>query len=181
MQFTSTGVRTAPIVATVTSLLLLLSLSNPARADILGFGDFSGFSINKNDSAAAPTISISPSTIALTGSGVNEARSIFYNTPQSTTHFAASFTYQETGGSDIVGFAFVLQNDPRGASAVGGDDNGLGYGFGSFITPSDAVEFPLYTPFLPGQLRRQPHQRLAALLPAERPRVRSNERLWHLP
>ena len=32
-------------------------LPTPAHADIIGFGDFSGFTVNQTDSGSAPTIS----------------------------------------------------------------------------------------------------------------------------
>ncbi len=123
-----------------------------ARADFSGFGDFSGFKINQNDGQSAPTVTISPnplnSTIHLTGPGFFESRSIFDKTPQPTSaHFTASFTYQETGPSDVAGFAFVLQNSGAGFNAVGGNENGLGY---SGIGSSEAVEFILFSPFTTG-------------------------------
>ena len=50
-----------------------------AHADILGFGDFSGFTVNQNDSGSAPTAS--GGTIQLTTLS-REYRSIFYDTPR---------------------------------------------------------------------------------------------------
>jgi hypothetical protein len=98
-------------------------VSSVARADFTGFGDFSEFTVNVNDSGSAPTVS--NGTIHLTN-GNNDYRSIFYDTPQNISQFTASFTYQAIGPSYTCGACFVLENSTAGASAVG---NGyLGYG-----------------------------------------------------
>ena len=102
-------------------------LPAPARADIMGFGDFSGFSINLNDGGSAPTIA--PGLIHLTNSGGNEARSVIALAPQTITQFTASFTYQNSGPQDNYGATFVLENAPAGASAVGFGNVNLGYAF----------------------------------------------------
>jgi hypothetical protein len=94
----------------------------PAAAwgSIMGFGNFSTFTINQNDSGSAPTIP-SSGTIELTNGG-GEDRSIFANTPQNVSQFTASFTFQATDTNTFdndPGAAFVIENDPRGAAAVG--------------------------------------------------------------
>lgn len=91
-----------------------------ASAGILGFGDFSQFSVNVDDTGSLPVVS--PGTIELT-TGKGEGRSIFYNTPQNISHFTASFTYQSSGADprDYAGAAFVIQNASQGASAVSTD------------------------------------------------------------
>ena len=89
-----------------------------ARADIIGFGDFSDFTINQDDSGAAPTIS--NGTIHLTGQASFESRSIFCNTRQDISQFTASFTYTPSGyANDPAGACFVLQNSTAAASACG--------------------------------------------------------------
>jgi hypothetical protein len=72
----------------------------------------------------------------------NESRSLFLQYPQYIGAFKASFTYQDvtTGGAD--GTCFVLQNDPRGASALGGGGGNLGV---SGITPSWELELNIYS------------------------------------
>ncbi len=126
-----------------------------AHADIQGFGDFSGFKINQNDSQGLPGITILPgihSATDLTGSAPFEARSIFDTTPQPTSHFTASFTYQDKDQSptaDFAGFAFVLQSVSGGSNAVGSDENRLGYNGGNFGS-SVAVEFTLLNPLTTG-------------------------------
>jgi hypothetical protein len=80
-------------------------------------------------------------------SSASEWRSTFFKTPQSTSHFTASFDYLATNmvnSSEIAGFAFVLQGDPRQSLAVGGSGTSarfLGY---NGIQNSTAVEFDLY-------------------------------------
>lgn len=104
-----------PIIGSATLLLLLAATT---RADIGGFGNFSGFTVNVNDSGNAPTVS--SGTIHLINGG-GEHRSIFYNTPQNISQFTASFTYVATYAGAYYGspgFCFVLQNSPAGASSV---------------------------------------------------------------
>jgi hypothetical protein len=116
-----------------------------ARADILGFGDFSGFTVNQADALAGPTVS--PGIIKLTNGAAGESRSIFYNTPQGVAAFTASFTYQAVGTptGHQFGATFVLQNSSAGAHAVVGNFLGdiatFGYAgdFNPFGTSSVAV------------------------------------------
>lgn len=109
------SIRTVAVWGCIASGVLLAAAS--ARADIMGFGDFSGFSINQDDNASGPTIS--SNTIHLTNQASGESRSIFHNTPQDITQFVASFTYRATG-TPVGGFgsAFVLQNSGNGPNTV---------------------------------------------------------------
>ncbi len=114
-------------------------LPAPVQADIIGFGDFSGFTVNQADSGNAPTIS--NGTILLTNYG-GEYRSIFCNTPQNVSQFTASFTYQAVVGdaSPGTGACFVLQNSAAGANAV---QQGF-FGYGGFPGKSLAVSLESY-------------------------------------
>src|SRR5580658_4112752 len=98
-----------------------------ARADFTGFGNFSGFTVNQDDSGSAPTIS--GGTLHVTNGG-DEARDVFYDTPQNISQFTVSFTYSESGGVDIFsgdqGASLVLQNSPSGANSV--SSGRFGYG-----------------------------------------------------
>jgi hypothetical protein len=113
--------------------------SRPVSAAITGFGDGSDYTltgITQDDSGNItdndpPTISSGALTLT-TGEG-GESRAAFFNTAQAVNTFTAQFTFQYTsdaasslGSAD--GFAFVLQEDPRGTSAIGGGGAGLGYG-----------------------------------------------------
>jgi hypothetical protein len=88
-------------------------------------------------------------SVALTDNGGGEARSVWFASPVYVGGFIASFTYQDVnlGGAD--GITFCVQNDPRGAAAVGSSGGGLGYGIsgnaGTPISPSVAFAINLYT------------------------------------
>ncbi|HEX4123034.1 MAG TPA: choice-of-anchor tandem repeat GloVer-containing protein [Verrucomicrobiae bacterium] len=86
---------------------------------------------------------ISNGELTLTDNGSTEARGFFFNVPQYIGAFHASFTYLAIGSAD--GAAFVLQNDPRGVSALGIDGGFLGVGGTTPITPSAELELNLYT------------------------------------
>jgi hypothetical protein len=82
--------------------------------------------------------------LTLTDGGASLSRSSFFEIPLYVGGFSASMVYQDTtpsgGGAD--GFAFVVQNDPRGTAAVGGAGGGMAY---TGITPSVAVMFNIYS------------------------------------
>ena len=126
-----------PLIGSAALLLLVAT----THADIAGFGDFSNFSINVLDGGSAPTIS--PGTIHLTNTGLQEARSVIAKTPQTITQFTASFTYQNAGvpgaGSGLYGASFVLENSSLGTSAIGLPSSQLGYGSLGFISKSAAI------------------------------------------
>ncbi len=87
---------------------------------------------------------ITDGVLTLTVGAGNTARSAFYAYPMFIGAFEAGFTYQELPGAGAAdGMAFVLHNDPRGTTALGGGGGSLGY---SGITPSAAVLFNVYAP-----------------------------------
>lgn len=93
------------------------ALSAVALGDIVGFGDFSGFSVNQDDSAAAPLLE--PGRIGLTNRARFESRSIFYTIRQDITQFTASYTFEALGDpSAPFGACFVVQNSPGGPQTV---------------------------------------------------------------
>jgi len=94
-----------------------LAASPAAIADIMGFGDFSQFSINQADGASGPTVG--PNTIRLTNQAEGESRSIFHRTRQPITEFQASFTYRASGTpTGEFGACFVIQNSGQGPQSV---------------------------------------------------------------
>ena len=113
-------------------LAALAVILAPCIADILGFGNFSGFTVNQDDTASAPTAS--GGTIQLTdeNTSVSEYRSIFNDTPQNISDFPTCFTYQGSGPGPFLtpgpGACFVLQNSTSDAIAVAAGN----FGYASF-------------------------------------------------
>ncbi len=70
-----------------------------------------------------------------------QARSSFFQEPLYIGNFSASFIYQNVTGGGADGFSLCVQNDPRGASALGGAGGALGL---SDISPSAALTFNIY-------------------------------------
>ena len=149
----------------------------PPRADIAGFTDPGGFTLNGNtggydgqDATAhgVPTLSGNsvhltttkgvPDTVVYNGITYNtffgaENTTVFANQQHYIGSFYASFTYRYGGTNPLSfgpgnGFGFILQNDPRGLNALG--TSGIGNGRvndGGTISPSATVEFGLFTGF----------------------------------
>jgi mannosyl-glycoprotein endo-beta-N-acetylglucosaminidase len=88
--------------------------------------------------------------LTLTKNVSNEAGSAFTTAAVPITNaagFSASFVYTATGSKAADGFTFCIQNDSRGAAALGGYGGGIGYGpdnGGSPILNSGAVLFNIY-------------------------------------
>ncbi len=107
----------------------------PAHADVTGFGTGTGFTLTKGQANTAGP-SIANGVLTLTSGVNNQGNSTFFNTKQNINAFNVSFTYTDVGGtgnasSTADGVTFTLQNDGRGASAVGYIGNTLGYAGGT--------------------------------------------------
>jgi hypothetical protein len=124
------------------------------QADFSGFNSGTGFTLNGFGTFGPFTPIFSGpggDTVQLTTTTIGPmAGSVFYSTPQNIAKFTAQFAYQTAGGAD--GFAFVLQNAPSGASAIGGAGGDLGVGDieGASnphqpIVPSAAILFNIWT------------------------------------
>ncbi len=124
--------------------------ANPGTDVELNYISFSNGTINTDN--VTPVISNAGSTLQLTDSNGSEAASWFATDKVAVGSFTASFDYQATpqGGGLADGMAFILQDDPNGSSALGGNGSSLGYGpaqdntGGTAISPSAAVELNLY-------------------------------------
>ncbi|HEV2973330.1 MAG TPA: autotransporter-associated beta strand repeat-containing protein [Pirellulales bacterium] len=131
---------------------------NAGTLRVAPFGLASGFGGNgigwQQNGTGAPGF-INSNVLELTVNPVGATRSAFYKTlvpyqnNGGTVGFSASFTYQFQNGSNppADGITFVLQNDTRGPSAIGGGGGLLGYGdTNTGIKPSAAVELNIYPP-----------------------------------
>ena len=89
-------------------------------------------------------------TITLTVGAGNTSRSAFLNNKQDVTAFHIVFFYQDVSGAGSAdGVTFCIQNDPRGATALGGGSGGSSLGYDN-ITPSVALAMNIYDPQHPG-------------------------------
>jgi len=148
-----------------TAVILQLNkpLTNTFTLDVSGLQSFSGIPIatntavpglvgtnanfygnglnwTLNNNSDQPTIM--DNVLTLTTNGSTEACSAFFNVPQSITSFTASYTYIAGGDRGADGTTFCMENDPTGASALGGTGGDLGF---NGITNSAAFEINLYT------------------------------------
>jgi len=98
-----------------------------------------GWALNGDSVDGGPTIS--NDVFTPTDGTAGETRSAWFGQPLYVGAFAASFTYQDVATNGADGTAFVIQNDPRGLSAVGAGGGGLGY---IGISPSVAVMLDIY-------------------------------------
>ncbi|GEM_PF-964831 len=98
-----------------------------------------------NQSGTYSTTAFNNNVLTLTDGGANQVRGVFFDIPQYIGAFEASFTYQAGGSKTADGIAFVLQNDARGVTALGGGGGLLGVGTNNPITPSAELELNLYT------------------------------------
>ena len=148
----------AAVVAT------LAGAASRASASVTGFGGagMTGWTANGTNNGNAANNS-SPPTVTGTGTAADMlnitdsvnglSRSYFFNTPQPLTNggWTASFTYNFSGATSATpadGVAFVIQNDPRGATAVGSGGGQLGFGGAAAVGPgvvkSQAVEWSVF-------------------------------------
>ena len=118
------------------AMAAVISLPPRALGDVMGFNNGVGFTTNGG-------ASISGDVLTTTDGGLFEFRNAFFDTPQNISAFDASFVYQATmpGGACFCdGLAFILQDSPLGANAVGTTFLGGDFGY-TGITPSAAIEF----------------------------------------
>lgn len=99
-----------------------------AQADIIGFGGLNGWMYNQTDTGSPADLT--GDTLQITSLGVDQARSVFFNTQQPISQFVATFTYRAANASVFgcdYGATFTLQRDADGPSAIGSTGGGFGY------------------------------------------------------
>jgi hypothetical protein len=118
------------------AVITVFASVTPMFAGILGFNNGVGYTANGGATFSGNSVTLTD------GASMGEARTAFFNTPQSiTAGWAASFIYQATNPGGLCfcdGAAFIFQNSLAGATAVGFGGGDYGY---VGITPSAAVEF----------------------------------------
>lgn len=127
----------------ITSSVATLTVVGIQPIGFNGYGP--GWTTNQAGSYSTPAIS--NGLLTLTDGAHNEARSFFFDYPQYIGAFEAAFTYQAGGSAAADGVTFCLQNDPRGASALGGIGGAYGVGTNGAqpdITPSAELELNIY-------------------------------------
>jgi autotransporter-associated beta strand protein len=110
-------------------------------------GTVSNGSWTFNTGAAIATTPVNGGTLTLSD-GTNQVRSAFCNSPVAiNAPFTVSFTYKPAPGATYRadGMVFVLQNDSRGAAAIGTGGGQLGWGSPGTINPSAGVEFNIFS------------------------------------
>jgi hypothetical protein len=161
------------LISAIRSAVLLFPSSlflicTPAQAVFsIEFGDFNSpapAALSRNGDAA-----LIGNVLRLTPDAQHKRGSSFLDIPFDFgpgTSFSTRFQFQVHGalagtGNGADGLAFVIQNDPRATTALGGDGSGLGYGNvgigGPPISRSVAIAFDTY-PF------QQAHQSNIELL-----------------
>lgn len=85
--------------------------------------------------------------LQLTDDVGSEASAAFYALPVNISAFQATYSYQVTTGpsGSADGTTFCIQNDPRGANAIGAAGGGLGVASSPAVTPSVELEFNIYS------------------------------------
>ena len=87
---------------------------------------------------------INNDVLTITPNSGGQANSVIFNQPVSTHNFTASFAYTDVTGGGADGFTLMLENDLRGTTALGGAGGSLGYGQGTPILNSVALEGNIY-------------------------------------
>jgi fibronectin-binding autotransporter adhesin len=108
----------------------------------LGVPMVSGFGTNGTGWSLNGGSAVASDVLTLTSNANDQGRSAFLTTRVPLGGFTTSFRYQAAGNRAADGTFFVLHNDTRGASALGGTGGTMAYGG---ITPSAAVAFNIFT------------------------------------
>jgi formylglycine-generating enzyme required for sulfatase activity len=120
----------------------------------LAYGSDQSFTTQAQSGDAGWTLNggatMTGNTIALTVGALDTSRSAFLNNKQDVTAFHIVFFYQDVSGAGSAdGVTFCIQNDPRGATALGGGSGGSSLGYEN-ITPSVALAMNIFDPYTRG-------------------------------
>jgi hypothetical protein len=117
--------------------------STVAAVTVLPRLEFNGFGGGWSTNASTNTIGkyTAANQLLLTDGSKSESSSSYFSWPVYVGGFLATFTYQDVGGAGADGMAFVVQNDSRGPTVLGGGGGGFGY---NGVTNSAALEFNIY-------------------------------------
>jgi len=131
----------------VTSSIASFVVENYLPLGINGTGP--GWTSSQINGSAYTTPVMTNGVLTLIDGGGSEADASFFSIPQYIAAFQASFTYLATPVSPNTSMAdgatFCIQNDPRGAAALGHNGGQLGVGTPGPITPSAELCFHIYT------------------------------------
>ncbi|MCC7395973.1 MAG: IPT/TIG domain-containing protein [Planctomycetes bacterium] len=110
--------------------LCVVALTDAALAQNFNYPNFANTStLTLNGSAGAVS-----NVLRVTNNGSAQVGSAFHTAPVSVAEgFDTQFQFVVTSSAE--GMAFVVHGDPQGASALGGNLWGLGYGFGNNTAP----------------------------------------------
>jgi len=134
---TITAIALDPVLQNSNVLAGTYTIKNPATSIDFSQGFSSTTGLTLNGSATATN----DSRLQLTDGGLNQAGSVFWNTPVNIQAFTTTFEFQISGAAQANGFTFCIQNANQAANALGGSASGLGYGG---ILKSVAVKFNFY-------------------------------------
>jgi hypothetical protein len=140
-----------------------LSPSSILQAQVTGFGGAAQTGWTSNHTGTGASANVTGvggvnDVLNITSADNGDNNSYFFNTAQpiTTGGWTSTWTYQYTAGSGTPadGITLTLQNDPRGASALGAGGGSLGYsgGFSSSpvngtngITSSESIHLNIFT------------------------------------
>jgi hypothetical protein len=118
--------------------LAVLACAAPVGAQTFSYPDFNstaGLTLNGNATTVAPVLRVTPSLSGMTSSVLTD-QAVNVNGSFDTS-FAFQITQLINGGAD--GLAFVIANDPRGATAMGDGGTSMGYGWEASSPPTAAI------------------------------------------
>ena len=138
MNNSSVNRSTVSSASATSALVSVLLLASGLGAQSFSFPSFASVGNLTMNGTAGQVGSV----LRVTDLGAGDVGAAWYSTPVSVAEgFETEFVFRMSSAPE--GMAFVIQGSPAGASAMGGDLWGLGYGFGNVgmgIANSIAIE-----------------------------------------